>query len=205
MRVVAWWIDILYMLRKPLQLPMQLIHMLTGIPFRDMFEYYAFGELKGTAMLSDLQRFLFRKAEGISLGEPELNAVRNVKDPFWLATTDFVMTGLAPLEVRNAFYADHKIALTQLLKERGKQLPPGLLDEALTLSAALIDAYASKRPFILNQRYNIWEVTSNFMRGFPWQLRTGNFRHIHDWTGPPDYLVRVEESRFAVQQGSSFK
>lgn len=154
-------------------------------------------------MLSQLQHFLWNKAEGISQGEPELCAVRNVQEPFWLAVTDFVLTGLNPIDVRTAFYADQKRVLTQLLAMHQKKLPEGLLEEALALNEALVDAYAYQRPFALELHYNLWEATSAFLRGQPWKLRTGIFRHIHDWLGPPHFQVRVEE--VAVIQPSSFK
>ncbi|HEY9840389.1 MAG: radical SAM protein [Candidatus Sericytochromatia bacterium] len=208
MRVIAWWIDIIYMLRKAMQLPLLLVHMLTGLSFRQIFEFYAFGELKGTPILSNLQQFLLRKAEGVSLGEPELCAVRNVKEPFWLAVTDFVLTGLTPVEVRNAFYLEQKKLLEQLLALYHKKMPEGLLDEALALNEALIDAYAYQRPFALPLRYNVWEATSAFLRGQPWELRTGMFHHIHDWSGAPHFDVRVETGQVQLvvtKQASSFK
>ena len=206
MRTIAWWIDILYMLRKPVQLPLLLIHMLTGIRFREIFEFYAFGQFSGAPMLGQMQQFLLTKADGISRGEPELCVVRNVKEPFWLAVTDFILTGLNPIEIRKAFYAEQQLVMTQLLAQKGKTLPSGLLADALALNEALIDSYAYQRPFALELRHNVWEATTQFLREQPWELRKGSFRHIHDWQGAPHFMVRVEEPRrVGLQTSSSFK
>ena len=205
MRVYAWWIEILYLLRKLMQLPLLLTHMLTGLGYREIFEFYAFAPLQNAPLLSELQRFLLNKAIGLRNGETELCVVRNVKDPYWLNVSEFVITGLFPAEISKTFYAEQMQVLPQLLARHGKKLPPGLLEDAVILSEALLNASNWPQPFNLNLRYNLWEVTSDFVRGQPWKLRQGHFRHIHDWVGPPFYQLRVEEGLAPVLQGSSFK
>ena len=205
MRVYAWWIEILYLLRKLMQLPLLLIHMLTGLGYREIFEFYSFSPLENAPLMSELQRFLLNKAAAIRSGETELCVVRNAKDPYWLNVSEFVITGLYKPEIGKAFYAEQSQVLTQLLARHGKTLPVGLLEEAVALSEALFAASNWPQPFSLNLRYNLWEVSSAFLRGQPWKLRTGIFRHIHDWIGPPNYQVRVETGMVATSQPASFK
>ncbi|PKL74968.1 MAG: hypothetical protein CVV27_17800 [Candidatus Melainabacteria bacterium HGW-Melainabacteria-1] len=205
MRTFAWWVEILYLLRKLVQLPLLLIHMLTGLSYRQIFEFYAFVPFAQAPLLSELQRFLLGKAEAIRAGETELCIMRQGKDPYWLNVSDFIVTGLYSPELSAAFYAEQKTVLAQLLARHGKQLPAGLLEQAVALSEALFQTYTRQQPFGLTLRYNLWEACSDFLRGQPWQIRQGVFHHIHDWAGPPHYQVRMEAGPITIQQPASFK
>ncbi len=192
MRVYAWWIEILYMLRKMMQLPILLIHMQTDLSFRHLFEFYTCGEIKNAPITQDVQAFLLNKAREICAGEPELCVVKNVEDPFWLRVTDFIITGLSPQQVLKAFYAEQQTVLSQLLERHQLKLPGRMLEQSLALNQALTESLANQQSFRLELDYNLWEITSRFRRGESWELKKGKFMHIHDWAGPPQYEVRVE-------------
>lgn len=197
MRVLAWWVEIVYVLRKLVQIPLMLMHMFTGIRYREIFEFYAFETLENAPILSQMQAFLLDKAASICRGETEFCVVQDVKEPFWVSTTDFIMTGLSRGEIREAFYQEQQRVMRQLLSKRGKDLPPEMLEEALSLSLGLANAFAAQQTFALTLHYNLWEITTRFRRAQPWQLRQGRFHHIHDWVGPPYYQVRVQEEHNA--------
>lgn len=193
MRAYAWWIEILYMLRKIMQLPLLLIHMQTGLSFRKLFEFYSIGEIQQAPITQDVQSFLINKARQICQGESELCIVKNVEAPFWLRVTDFIITGLSPLPVLKAFYVEQQSVLQQILTLHQLEMPPGLLEQALTLNQALTESQANQQGFRLDLDYNLWEITSRFRRGESWELKSGRFVHTRDWSGPPQFEVKVEE------------
>lgn len=193
MRVFAWWVEILYLLRKLMQVPLLLIHMLTGLSYRQIFEFYSFAKLENAPLTRDLQAFLLNKADAIRKGETELCVVRGVqKDPYWLNVSDFVLTGFYNPEICDAFYTEQLSVLSQMLAHHHKELPDALLSDALRLSQGLFLSFIKLQPFDMLLRYNLWDLTSAHVRGQPWELRKGLYRHYRDWMGPPLHTVKVE-------------
>ena len=194
MRSFAWWIEMLYMLRKIMQLPIMLTHMLTGLSYRDIFEHYAFGALEDTPITTQIQAFFIDKAADICTGKADFCMVHDVKEPFWLGVVDFILAGISRADIRQAFYAEQKQVIVQLLKQHQKQMPEDLLDDALVLNEALAGAFSDQSFFSLELRYNIWAVTTNFRRGLPWELRKGHYVYAHDWVGSPFFEVSQQGS-----------
>lgn len=194
-RVLAWWVEVLHLLRKPMQLPVLMLHLLGGLSFRQIFEFYADERLapqryQGLAMLQALQSFFEHKALAIQNGEHEACALSTGPQPQWLTVPDFVSAGLQPDHLRKAFYAEQQILLERLLVHYRVSLPPELLTQAIGLADALFKGFIQQRPFRYRLSYNLWEVSQAYLKGEPWQLQEGRFEYVHDWLGPPFYALR---------------
>lgn len=194
MRTLAWWVEILYLQRKLVQLPLLLIHLLTGLSYREMFAFYQTGEFHGAGLLSDLRAFLERQALAIQQGNTELCALQKGAQSVWLTVSDYVITGLYTPAVTRAFFADQLTVLRQLLAQTGHSLPPGLLEEALTLSEQLFISFAQQKAVAVNCRYNLWDLREDYLQGRPWALETGSFRYLHDWPGRPFFSLRRDDA-----------
>lgn len=189
-RVLAWWIEILYLLRKPMQLPILMIHRLGHLSFRQMFEFYAQNEFKNYSILSALQAFLYQKAHAIQQGQYEACALNSGPNPQWLTVPDFVSAGLQSTEMQKTFYQEQYRFLQDLVSQYQIVLPKGLLEESIGLSAALFKSFVQHQPFKKTLNYNLWEWTQSYLKGQEIPLETGLFEYVHDWLGPPFYELK---------------
>lgn len=191
-RVLAWWVEILYINRKLLQLPLILIWKLTGIGFREMFETYLNIDFSGASLIQELNRFLFDKARSIQAGEPEFCLLeQRGKDGTWLTAEDFAITGLYKSEAIDEFYQNHEVILSHILDKHQKILPPGLLAESIQLSRNLFLSYALEQPFEQRLDFHIWDFYEGILQGVERPLVQGHYRYTRDWKGFPFHKVRV--------------
>lgn len=191
-RALAWWVEILYLHRKLLQLPLMLMHELAGFPYRELFETYLDSRFKGAPLLRELGGFLLHKAQAIQGGEAEFCLLESRgQTGTWLTVEDFVITGLHRSGAIDEFYLNQRQVLQQLLAQRPHKLPPDLLEEALQLSRNLFLSYALERPFSQHLRYHIWDFYEGVLQGEKRPLQRGNYRYVRDWKGFPFHKVRV--------------
>ena len=193
-RALAWWIELLYLHRKPMQLPLLLIHQLTGLGYRPIFEAYSQGDLSREPLLADLRGFYARKALALQAGETEFCPVAQGSETIWLTVEDFIITGLHRSGAMAEFYRQNRQVLDRLLVAHGLSLPPGVLDEAFILAQTLYESYLNARPFSVNLSWNLWEIYQAVLRGEPVELKRTPARYVRDWVGAPFYKLRVEGS-----------
>lgn len=192
-RVFAWWVEILYLHRKIMQIPILIIHHFTGISFRDLFEFYVMGTFQNTPLLSDLNLFLHNKARAIQEGEIEFCALTTEKESHWLTIPNYVFTGLRQPQVAEAFYADQFNALQQILEQHKTPVAPGLLKEILNLSRLLFLNFYSHQNFDLTLNSNFWEVYKALLRGDDIELKPERAHYRFQWTGPPHFDISVQK------------
>lgn len=190
-RVFAWWTEILYFYPKVLQIPLLLIHTLTGLSYRQLFEFYMAYDNPAAPMTTELRRFLDNKALAIQAGETEYCAVTTVKTPYWANVKEFVTTGLAYPAMQQAFYQEQLTVLSQLLQHYGKRLPEGVLQESISLSLGLYHALSQQRGNRFKLHFNFWEVSQALLTGQPWQLQQGLYEYIVEWDNTPHLKVKL--------------
>ncbi|PKL78547.1 MAG: hypothetical protein CVV27_03165 [Candidatus Melainabacteria bacterium HGW-Melainabacteria-1] len=191
-RILAWWVELLYLHRKLLQLPLMLIRQLAGIGYREIFEFYAESPIQDAPLITDLRAFYAHKALALQTGETEFCPLPQGSETVWLTVEDFIVTGLHRSGAIAAFYAQNALLLQQLLQHKQRSLPPGLLADAFALSRALFEAYVYSQPFALTLNWNIWELYQGVLRGEPTEPQALPAHYVRDWTGAPFHRVRVE-------------
>ncbi|MEZ0375150.1 MAG: radical SAM protein [Candidatus Sericytochromatia bacterium] len=201
-RILSWWVELLYLHRKLLQLPILLIRRLGGLSYRQIFEFYAEGPIENAPIVTDLRRFYATKALGLQQGESEFCPLAQGAETIWLTVEDFVVTGLHRSGAIVPFYRQNADLLEQLLALHGVELPPGLLEEATRLSLALFESYVYNRPFSLTMSWNIWDIYQAVLRGDPLTLRQAPATYVRDWVGAPFHRIRVVEE--VNSKGSKF-
>lgn len=191
-RTLAWWVELLYLHRKMLQLPIMMIRTLTGLSYRQMFEFFAHGPLEGLPLFNDLRGFYAQKSLALQQGETEFCAVPQGNETVWLTVEDFIVTGLHRSGAIAGFYEQSALALNRMLALENLSLPQGLLQESLTLSQALFESYLFRKPFVLPRHWNVWELYQAVLCGGDLSPRPAPGRYVRDWTGAPFHKVRVE-------------
>ncbi|MBT9547917.1 MAG: cobalamin-dependent protein [Candidatus Sericytochromatia bacterium] len=164
MRILAWLYELHYFNRHLLQLPLLLMHGLTGLSFAKIFQGYlehAKGEIT-----SPLLAFLRQKAAAIQTGEPELCVGLWAQgQKVWLTVEDFLLTGLVSSGALPDFFAEQEAIFAEILSQQGKVLPPGLLSEAVGLAHKLAQYRLQPQPFSYPLSSNLWAVYQGLLRG----------------------------------------
>jgi len=189
MRILAWLYELLYFNRHLLQLPLLLIHGLTGLAFAEIFQDYldhAEGEIT-----SPLLAFLRQKAQAIQQGEPELCVGLWAQgQKVWLTVEDFLLTGLISSGALPAFFAEQEAIFAQILAQHNKVLPAGLLSEAVGLALKLAEARLQPHPFRYPLSSNLWAVYQGLLQGETPELCLRPETFV--WPIPPSQSPSVE-------------
>ncbi|MEZ0368689.1 MAG: radical SAM protein [Candidatus Sericytochromatia bacterium] len=192
-RALAWLIELLYY-SKLLQLPLLLIHALTGLTHRELL--LAFFETPLPArmpLLHKLRHFLHAKARTVSQGEPEscLRSNPLTGESLCVPVPAFVLTHLLFGAQLGDFLQESRQLLKTLLQSKGLSLPPGLLTESLTLAAAMLEtSLPQKRPVSLDLSYNLWSCYQQIRQGQEAKLEAGAWRLIDDPAGTGYYAFQ---------------
>jgi radical SAM superfamily enzyme YgiQ (UPF0313 family) len=164
MRILAWLYELLYFNRHLLQLPLLLIHGLTGLSFAQIFQGYL--DLAAGEISSSLLAFLRQKAEAIQTGEPELCVGLWAQgQKVWLTVEDFLLTGLISSGALPTFFAEQEAIFAQILARQNKTLPAGVLTEAVALAHKLAQYRLQPQPFSYPLSTNLWAVFQGLLRG----------------------------------------
>lgn len=191
-RIFTWWVELLYIHRKMMQLPLLLIHSHFQISFRDIFEHYAEADFSQQPILDSLQKFLENKTEAIQRGEHEHCLLEQGGQKLWLTLPEFIFTGLKDPEIAWEYYAQQYFALQGLLRKHGKAIAPGLLQEILGLSFKIFVNYAVQQDFEMTLQANFWEVYQGALQGESIALKPETAEYSFRWTGPPKMELEVD-------------
>ena len=193
-RALAWWAELVYFNRKLLQLPIVLLNQI-GISYGETFQFLLEGQWPQTAIFGQIRGFFQQKALGIQQGEPELCASRVMgKGEIWMTVEEHLITGLSQSQAWPAFFLEAKTLLEALMAQKGKFLPPGVLDEALALSACMMQAIITEAAFELPVHSNLWQVYEGVLKDQPVPLTAWSGTAYRDWKGQPYNHLKLKEA-----------
>lgn len=184
MRTLAWMSNILFY-SSALKLPMLVIHQMTGLSFQHLLAAFHEDPLpaQGSPIIQMLRDFLIGRAQAVLRGEPdsipgeEIRARRQGQQ-VWMPNDFYAFTQLVKADALGAnFFFEAEQLLQHLLQRRELDLPPGVLREAMQLSA--LNLYALRggpQRFEISSRYNLWEYYQHALRGEKIALQTGHWR-----------------------------
>lgn len=204
-RMLAW-ATVLFHCHKLLQVPLVLLHRLTGIGYRRPLEALLWdegGEAHRSPVLTGIRRRFQQAAEDIQRGIPEYIADHSLPG-VWLPPDDLSLTLLHVHGLLPAFFVEAEARLSLLIdrevEERSAPLAAQsqaqLIHEAIALSALMQggrasgEASGSQRQDSLTLGFNVWELFLGVIEGHPVPLKEGRF--VHRLTKSADFYRRVQ-------------
>ena len=180
-RAISWMAAFLHF-DKIVQIPIVLIHELTGIAYRDMFERFMEVDSSRYPLLGEIRDFFIEEARSIQNGGPEYVYSQKWLQIYWPAD-EFVFIKLTAEGRFDAFYHEVSDVLVDMVRSSGSAVPIDAVSDAIRLNHALVS-----QPFVADDtsvalRYNILEFWRGIREGQPVPLLEGT------------YSISVERSR----------
>lgn len=161
-RVFCWMAALLHF-DKLFQIPLIVARGLSGIAYRDMIEAFLGVDAREYPVIAAINAFFETEARSIQDGGPEYFFSKEYLGIYWPAD-EYVFIKLTVDRNFDAFYEEAGRLLTQLVSERGPNLPLTIIAEAIQLNCLLV-----RQPFVneniaCNLTYDIlgyWHAVRN--------------------------------------------
>jgi radical SAM superfamily enzyme YgiQ (UPF0313 family) len=180
-RAISWMAAFLHF-DKIAQIPIILIHELTGIAYREIFERFMEVDRANYPVIGEIRDFFIDEARSIQQGGPEYVYSDKWLQIYWPAD-EYTFIKLTAEGRFDAFYKEVSTLLTSLVAASGRIVPMQAVVDAIRLNHALVS-----QPFVPDDtsvalRYNILEFWRGIREGEPVPLEEGA------------YTIQVERSR----------
>jgi hypothetical protein len=160
------WMTALLHFDKVLQIPM---------------EAFFTGQYDSSPILQEVREFFIQAAQDIQDGSTEYMPSTNWLNIYW-PTDEYMLIKLAKENKLEVFYRAAEELLTQLLKDKFAELPPGLLRETINLNKNLLKLPFQKININAHLSYNIWEFYKSVLHGTPIPLENKPAHYFIDRT-----------------------
>ncbi|RJQ13363.1 MAG: radical SAM protein [Nitrospiraceae bacterium] len=192
-RVFCWMISLLYF-NKLLQLPFLLLNSLYLVSIRELTGIFIKG-LDECGKLSEIASFFTRKAVDIQKGGSEHIASEEWLNLWWPAD-EYMFIKLCAGGGLNEFYREAEFVLSRFVKEKGLEMPDGLLHEAIWTNKDLIKQPFTETDLEVAAHFNILEIYHGKLNGADIPLTEGLVNYIIDrtsdrWSSLDDWLREV--------------
>ncbi|MCX7825824.1 MAG: radical SAM protein, partial [Verrucomicrobiae bacterium] len=189
------WMTALLHFDKLLQIPLVLLHEVTGLSYRDLLEAFSKGDLAAFPILSETRDFFDEQARNIQAGGPEYTRSEECLNIWW-PTDEYVFIQLARKGRLEAFYQEAESLLARLLREKFVEVEPELLRDAVTLNKSLLKQPFQTEDLELALSYNIWEFYRGVLEGASVPLEEKQSCYLIDrtrekWTTWDDWCREV--------------
>ena len=162
-RAFCWWAGLLHF-DKVLQIPMIVVHRLSKLRYRELFELFSegrFRELPGAQadsfpVLNEVRDFFLAKAVDIQSGGMEYCHSKEWLNIWWPAD-EYILIKLCRENKLDAFYRESELALDLLLKQKALEVSAVVLHEAVELNHRLMKIPFQTKDLDLKFTHNIWE------------------------------------------------
>ncbi len=166
MRVFSWMTAFLHF-DKSLQIPLLIMHGLTGVPYRELVELFTeggYGSPAAFPVLSDLRTFMLEKARSIQAGGEEFCHSSDWLDMWW-PTDEYVLIRLVASGSLAAFYEEAADAFVDVLRKKGMSQYEAVIREAVALNQTMfkLPGVLENREFV--SRFNTLELYEKALRG----------------------------------------
>lgn len=178
-RAICWMTGLLHF-DKILQIPIIVVHSLTGISYRELLE--SFLDIgKEFPILSEIRDFFFNEARKIQKGGVEFKHAPDWLNIYW-PHDEYVFIQLSVERKLPDFYKEAEKVFHDLLKKQAMDLPEGVVSDAIQLNQKLI-----KQPFIeedaeVGVSYNVKEIYRAALVGKKMNLEYGCRKYRIDRT-----------------------
>jgi radical SAM superfamily enzyme YgiQ (UPF0313 family) len=173
-RALSWMTAFLHF-DKIVQIPIVLVHELTGIPYRRIFEQFMEAKRERYPLIGEIRDFFIDEARAIQAGGPEYTFSEQWLGIYWPAD-EHVFIRLTAEKKFDAFYAEVRALLLETVRESGHAVPLEAIADAVTLNHALVS-----QPFVADDtsvalQYNVLDYWRGVIHGLPVPLERGEFK-----------------------------
>jgi hypothetical protein len=149
---------------KILQMPLIVVHELSGLSYRAMVEAFIEADGSRYPMIAEIRDFFLREAGSIQQGGPEY-----VYSPEWLGiywpADEYVFIKLTAEKKFDGFYREAADLILGLVERHGGDVPVQAVQDAIRLNQALV-----KQPFVRDDvsvavEYNVLEFCRGVREG----------------------------------------
>ncbi len=175
-RVFSWMTSLIYF-DKLLQIPLILIHELSGLSYRELLEVFN-RKNKSFPIISEIYAFFLKEAQNIQQGGPEFCRSEKWLNIYW-PHDEYMLIKLCVEGKLEKFYGEARQLIEDLLKEKGIQIPE-YLDDSLVLNRQLLKQPFQTEDLVLSFSYNIWEFYRSVLTGEKCDLLKGRYDYRID-------------------------
>ncbi len=164
------WMTTLLHFYKLMQIPFIVAHATTGISYREMVEAFLNADAATCPMISKITEFFMSEARSIQNGGPEY-----VYSPDWLGiyweADEYVFIELAAESKLETFYNEAGALLKDVIDDRGGAKMGDIIDDAITLSHALLKQPDVSDDITVHTNYDVMSFYKSFLCGDEAPLR----------------------------------
>ena len=165
-RAYAWMTALLHF-DKILQIPLILVHELTGIRYREIFEAFMGAHGEHHPMTAGIRDFFITSAADIQNGGFEFTHSSEWLDIFW-PMDEYVFIKMTAEKTLDAFYGEASDLLRGLAKAHGADSHSlEALDDAIRLNRALLQQPHVVDDLEIDLRFNVMEFYDGVLQGKP--------------------------------------
>ncbi len=158
------WMTALLHFDKVLQIPIVLLHDISDVSYREIFEAFLSERVDRYPVLSDIKRFFIDKARDIQEGGAEYCHSGEWLDIFWPAD-EYIMIKLCVEGKLDRFYTEAHSLFDEILSEHSVSLPKNLLHEAVRLNRQLVKLPFQQNDVEVETSHNIWDYYRAVLTG----------------------------------------
>ncbi len=178
-RAYCWMVALLHF-DKVFQVPIILAHELSGVPYAEILDFYAEGDLTDFPTLKAVREYFSDRAKDIQNGGTEYFHSAEFLNIYWPADELMLIKLIAENKIES-FYDE---ALGVLRRGLGKQfdsIAPAI-EDAAKLNRSLLKLPFQTQDLDVTVRYNIWDYYRGVLRGEPVPLIDKPVTHHIDRT-----------------------
>jgi radical SAM superfamily enzyme YgiQ (UPF0313 family) len=172
-RAISWMAAFLHF-DKIVQIPIVLIHELTGIAYRDMFERFMDVDRAKYPLLGEIRDFFLEEARSIQKGGPEYVYSDKWLQIYWPAD-EYLFIKLTAEGRFDAFYDQASALLVEMVESSGRIVPIEAVHDAIKLNHALVSQPFVADDTVVALRYNILQFWRGIREGERVPLQEGSY------------------------------
>lgn len=170
-RAISWMAAFLHF-DKLAQIPLILIHELSGLAYRDLFERFMEVDPARFPLLAEIRDFFAAEARSIQQGGPEYVYSDRWLRIYWPAD-EYAFIKLTAEGKFDVFYQELRALLVELVQASGRAVPLEAITDAIRLNHALVSQPFVPEDTIVTLGHNILEFWRGICEGEPVALRAG--------------------------------
>jgi hypothetical protein len=168
-RAFCWMAAFLHF-DKIVQIPIVLIHEVTGISYRDIFERFMAVDPARFPLIGEIRDFFLDEARSIQAGGTEYTYSEKWLKIYWPAD-EYVFIKLTAEGQFDAFYSEVSDLLVELVQSTGSVVPTEAVSDAIRLNHALVSQPFIAEDTTVTPRLNILEFWRGVVEGRPVPLQ----------------------------------
>lgn len=166
---------------RVLQLAFVLLHQVCGLPYRDLVETMIAADPERFPILAEMCQVFADKARDIQAGNPEYVPSKEWLNLWW-PVDQYALVKLVAEDKLARMYDEAETVLSEMLKARSIDAPPGFLHEALGLNRLMMRVPDQLSDAEMEASFNLMDVYWGVLSGKAVPLEKKPVRYVVDRT-----------------------